>query len=213
MERLTTFDGPEKNVFSRPMISPTIASDIEKTCQNIVRHTQDVSSGNSQIYQMNLYFKLDYENHLWLLLCTGLKIRKKKNHIMEGEEDNKEQKNSEGAINNFTLHAVEYPDVEDMESILKTIKINNGLMISKNPENQKFCANCLIEDVLYPIKMREVLKWRRSNPQDKIFLKLMKRIWGWKEEDKKVRKVIYDKNWLNVETRFCDNCYLEATRE
>ena len=44
---------------------------------NIVKHIQRVSGGNTQIYQMDLVFKLDFDNRLWLLMCTGLKIREK----------------------------------------------------------------------------------------------------------------------------------------
>lgn len=44
---------------------------------NIVKHIQDISGGNIQISRMVLYFKLDDRNRLWLLFCTGLKIRER----------------------------------------------------------------------------------------------------------------------------------------
>lgn len=53
---------------------------------NIVKHIQKVSFGNTQIYSMDLVFKLDYDNKLWLLMCTGIKIREKFKQFVEKED-------------------------------------------------------------------------------------------------------------------------------
>lgn len=218
-ERLTTFDGLEKNVNSRPIVSPLIASDIEKICQNIVLHVQDISGGNTQVYQMNLFFKLDYEGRLWLVLCTSVKVREKQyaNHGEE-EEDVKEGKKKETkeqilrrAISPV-FKVAEYPDLEDVESVLKTLKMNNGSMVSRRSNNQKYCTCCLEENILYPVKMSHLFAWRDKNVKDELFLKLIKRIWG-PGMLKHVNTAVTDKNFMNVETRFCDDCYLKSAKE
>lgn len=212
LERLTTFDGDEKNVNSRPIISPLIASDIEKICQNIVRHIQDVSEGNSQIYEMNLFFKLDYDSRLWLLLCTGIKIREKKGRILDEKPEKKISLENVKKLEDIPMKAIEYPDEADVETILKTLSINKGGMMFKSPQDQKFCSNCLEENILYPVKMSHIFLWREKIKEDKIFVKIVKRVFG-KDSLKILDKLVNDKNWLNVETRFCDECFLKTTKK
>jgi hypothetical protein len=52
---------------------------------NIVKHIQEVSGGNIQIIRMVLYFKIDEENRIWLLFCTGIKVRDKFSSVPSDE--------------------------------------------------------------------------------------------------------------------------------
>ncbi|EGR30206.1 hypothetical protein IMG5_137950 [Ichthyophthirius multifiliis] len=76
-ERLCTFEGPEYLAIQDSITSPILSADLEQICVNIVKHIQDISGGNIQISRMVLYFKLDDKNRLWLLFCTGLKVRER----------------------------------------------------------------------------------------------------------------------------------------
>ena len=76
-DRLVTFEGAEHLCTADSISSPLLAQDLEETCVNIVKHIQDVSGGNIQIQRIVLFFKLDTHNRLWLLFCTGLKVREK----------------------------------------------------------------------------------------------------------------------------------------
>lgn len=76
-DRLITFEGAENLTNSESITSPILATDLEYICLNIVKHIQEVSGGNIQISQMVLYFKVDQTNKLWLLFCSGIKIREK----------------------------------------------------------------------------------------------------------------------------------------
>lgn len=76
-ETLTTFDGLEKNCISEGIVSPLVAQDIERICLNMVRHIQEVSGGNTQVYQMKIFFKVDAGNRVWFQFCSGIKVRNK----------------------------------------------------------------------------------------------------------------------------------------
>lgn len=91
-QTLTTFDGLEKNCISEGIVSPLVAQDIERICLNIVRHIQEVSGGNTQVYQMKLYFKVDIENRVWFQFCTGIKTRNKWRMSDSRDVDYQEQK-------------------------------------------------------------------------------------------------------------------------
>ena len=72
-------EGPEHLLLQDTVRSPTITSDLEQICQNIIRHIAEVSSGIIAIQRMVLYFKLDDNNRLWLLFCTNIKTRERNN--------------------------------------------------------------------------------------------------------------------------------------
>lgn len=61
---MTTFEGSEKNCEEEAIVSPQFAQDIERLCQNIMKHVQEVSGGNTVMYRLELWLKLDKENRL-----------------------------------------------------------------------------------------------------------------------------------------------------
>lgn len=116
---------------SEPVNSPTISQDIEQMCVNIVKHVQNISSGNTQIYQMDLIFKLDYDNRLWLMMCTDLKIREKfklESHNKEVLKKKKLGKKETEREMSPTFKFLENPDMEDKNAIVSSLKMNRGIM-------------------------------------------------------------------------------------
>ena len=80
--RLSTYDGSLQNCTIEGVKSPLLMVDLEKICINIVRHLQCVSSGNVQIFEMRLIFKLGYGDELWLLGCKDIKLKTMNNQVV-----------------------------------------------------------------------------------------------------------------------------------
>ena len=91
-----------------------------------------MSGGNTQIYQMDLLFKLDHKNQLWLLLCTGLKIREKfKEDSVNKEVSSRARQRNTGSSEREespTFKFLENPDIEDKNDIISSLKMNKGMM-------------------------------------------------------------------------------------
>lgn len=45
-QRLSTFEGPEYLIMQDTVLSPTVSSDLEQICANIVKHISDISGNN-----------------------------------------------------------------------------------------------------------------------------------------------------------------------
>ena len=82
-ERIVTFEGPEhysvlgnllRNLSKDSVTSPTLASDLQRICNNIAMHIKTINDGKVRISKMVLHFKIDPFERLWLLYTTGLKI-------------------------------------------------------------------------------------------------------------------------------------------
>jgi hypothetical protein len=105
--------------------------------------------------------------------------------------------------------------MEDEEEILDTLKINvkkgNLMSLSRRPLGI-FCSNCLKDEALCAVKMRHVLKWREGNLEDKVLRQFVERVWG-PEGIKLIEKLVKDPNWLEMQTKMCDSCYMEVTKK
>ena len=56
-----------------------------------------------------------------------------------------------------------------------------------------------------------IFKWKGSDPQNKEFIDMMTKIWG-ECIPKHLSTACQDINWLDSTTKFCDRCYLSATK-
>lgn len=197
---LTTFELPQINIESTPLVSPSFTNDIEKICLNIVKHIQDVSQGNSQIYQMDLFFKMDDNNKLWLLFSTGIRIKKgAPNQVRELTERAKTP----------DFRAFKSPDIDDFEEIMEKIKINQGTLKIKNKvESGKYCSKCFKEEnSLYALEMKYLLKWKNFDVKDPELQQLLENLWG-KEVVGRFDVLKKDKNFLEIKSGFCLKCFM-----
>lgn len=203
---LTTFEMPQTNIESTPLVSPAVTKDIESICLNIVRHIQDVSNGNTQIFQMDLFFKLDNENRIWLLFSTGIKVKKGMNDKV---------KHMSVRTKSPKFRAIRSPDCDDQEEILDSLRLNYGFMRQdkqkdsiKSRTQTNFCSRCLKEENdLYTLGMKHLLKWKDGDVEDKELNEILVRLWGDKL-DKKIGILKSDKTWLELESNYCLNCFM-----
>ena len=81
---------------------------------------------------MDLVFKLDYDNKLWLLMCTGMKIREKFKQFVEkedGVETNFDLKSKTQRPPSPIFKFTENPDIEDENLIISSLQTNKGFMV------------------------------------------------------------------------------------
>ena len=134
-----TFEGQEYLSQTDSISSPILSSDLEQICLNIVKHIQEVSGGNIQISRMNLFFKIDDKNRIWLLFCSGIKVREK--FLSKEEKSSLGIKKNERITSPVFCYASRKIDKDQM------MRSKTNPMLGK-----KFCANC--ESHLFTLKSR-----------------------------------------------------------
>ena len=76
--RLSTFDGPTKDIVITRVTSPKLINTLELLCKAIVDHVWEVSGGTTHVSLMTLYVQRTEASGTGakLLYCTRLKVRK-----------------------------------------------------------------------------------------------------------------------------------------
>jgi hypothetical protein len=161
---MSTFDGPEHLSKAESVKSPIALLDLEKMSINIVKHIQEVSSGNIQIQKMKLYFKLDQYSRFWLVSCAELKI---KNY----EKDINSLKKTEEIVTEL----IAWPAPRLKESLNENFKISKGLNLFTRVQSN-YCPICLVHtDTKHPIAINLLLKVNFKT--EKELLTILERIW------------------------------------
>ncbi|KAM3144461.1 hypothetical protein pb186bvf_003330 [Paramecium bursaria] len=166
-EKVCTFEGPEYLSESDSISSPLLSSDLEQLCVNIVKHVQEVSGGNIQIIRMVLYFKVDEDNRIWLLFCTGVKVRDK--FTQRGEEQPRVQS---------PLFRIIRRDLEPVEmgseSVQKVIRMNGeGYVQNLQYQFPNICSNCdLFSQDLYQITFSNIIESFEKKLVENLFTRL-----------------------------------------
>ncbi len=75
-DRMASFDS---NAFWLSTHQPLPASSVlvqrlTTACESIVRHLAETSGGRISVARMQLYFKIDTHNRIWLTLCNSLRL-------------------------------------------------------------------------------------------------------------------------------------------
>ncbi|CAK58493.1 unnamed protein product (macronuclear) [Paramecium tetraurelia] len=189
VERVATFDGPEYLIQADSINSPLLSADLEQLCVNIVKHILEVSGGNIQIIRMVLYFKVDYENRIWLLFCTNIKVKDKFNDIMQ-------QQRVFSPIFRV-LRKDQEPVSFAKEQAQTVIKINNqGEMQSLLYQFKNICSNCdRFSHQLYQLKLQFIIESFKQNLVKKDFTRLPEELEKMKQkQDQQIPKVTFSRN-------------------
>jgi len=237
VNRLATFEGGEHLSNSDSISSPILASELEQTCLNIVKHVHSVTSGNVQISKMVLYFKLDDKNRLWLLFCTGLKLREKMQLPGQGLSSTGFKKKNERPLSPIMTVALK----RDKEVQKPKIPLQYLLEDQINQVDDTCCLRCNKEDLLYDLKLKLILEHeekilRGVRPKDieyteepdhdesapffggllapttgkKNIPHIMKKLYPNLTEERylKLKKNI---SLMNMAVKLCESCYLIIT--
>ncbi|KRX07748.1 hypothetical protein PPERSA_07498 [Pseudocohnilembus persalinus] len=148
-ERLCTFEGPEHLLEQESQLSPTIISDIEMSCQNIVRHISDITGNLIVVTRMVLYFKVDTENRLWLMFCTQIKTK----------NDLHLEKKPQQPIRQLSPEFLMKKEYKTIESHLGKIKANGqGQLEGLLNQFKMHCSNCeKRKPFLYEIQFKNII--------------------------------------------------------
>jgi len=227
--RLVTFEGMEHFSHSDSIASPILASELEQTCLNIVKHVFAVTGGNIQISKMVLYFKLDDKNRLWLLFCTGLKLREKLN--TQGGAVQK--KKAERPLSPIMVISTRKDDNHQKQQVPSQYLLEDQV----NQANADACLRCGREDLLYDVKMKLLTEYEEKvmkgvikpdekeedieqslenennkSPRSRVegVPKFMTRLYPniTNERYKKLRKNV---SLMNMDVKVCEDCYLLVT--
>ncbi|CAD8045622.1 unnamed protein product [Paramecium sonneborni] len=151
-ERVSTFDGPEYLSVSDSISSPLLSSDLEQLCVNIVKHVQEVSGGNIQIIRMVLYFKVDQDNRIWLMFCTGIKVKDK-------FSTHPEKNRTDSPLFKIIRRDLE-PVITGTENVQKVVKYNSeGQIEELLYQIENVCSNCdLFASELYQLQFEQIIE-------------------------------------------------------
>lgn len=99
---------------------------------------------------MVLFFKLDDKNRLWLLYCTGLKVREKVNdeknkNIIKNQQFTTgkplKNKKQERLLSPFLTISSNFQK-KKTSNANKKLNINNGIITNLKNQDDRLCANC-----------------------------------------------------------------------
>lgn len=86
--RLSTFESGGRDVKVVNRLSKKIREKIRQTCEDIVGHVVDITHKKTMITNLELIFKVDHNEQLWLLYCLRVKVKESNNTLnsMNGSE-------------------------------------------------------------------------------------------------------------------------------
>lgn len=156
--RLSTFEGSDKHCRLESICSRHLTQSVEEACATIVNHIKSVTGDAVDIHQMTLYFKVDKNFKLWLILCTGIKI---KDDIINSSKN----KASEAVFNRqiIELKLLEELSENNKEKIIKDVSLqpraDMKTVYRLNP-NQRICGLCygnqLFTSILAEFKLSQI---------------------------------------------------------
>ena len=238
VNRLTTFEGPEHLSLADNIPSPLLGSELEQSCETIVRHIKHVTNGNQLVSKMVLYFKLDEKNRLWLLFCTELRFKD------QGSPTNKVFKKKQMRPLSPVLSVATKKEEKMFKNVMKAEYLLDDQMNILDP---LLCLKCENDGLLYDIKIRMMLEYEERIKQnasrvdgDLMQSDLFNGNGGagnpegefdfWKKEKAGANKIPsilkrlypnisverYNKlksnvSFMNMDVKVCENCYLETT--
>lgn len=74
-KRCVTYEGFEHLSTQESVLSVTLSSDIHRACNSISEHIKSSTNGCTKILRMNLYFKVDKYERLWLIMASDIQIQ------------------------------------------------------------------------------------------------------------------------------------------
>jgi len=235
INRLTTFEGPEHLSLADNIPSPLLGSELEQSCETIVRHIKHVTNGNQLVSKMVLYFKLDEKNRLWLLFCTELRFKN------QGSPTNKVFKKKQARPLSPVLSVAAKKEEKMFKNVMKPEYLLDDQMNILDP---LLCLKCENDGLLYDIKIRMMLEYEEKIKQNAsrvdndlmqsdlfqngggngeefdMFKKekagankipsILKRLYP-NISVERYNKLKSNVSFMNMEVKVCENCYLETT--
>lgn len=86
-ERLPTCEGNHKNSVEKPMKGDLTKKEIDRMCQMMILHLNSMTKDEFGVGSLNLHFRIDRDNQLWLLFCNSIRLVDSKAKKSKGEED------------------------------------------------------------------------------------------------------------------------------
>jgi len=155
-ERIVTYEGPEHLCVTDNITSPTLASDIQKACINIVNHVNFISEGATKITRMVLFFKVDHKDRLWLLFTSGLKVTDESTESQRaGFNPNKFHFNVSPVI------TVPEGVMENNTSPEKPTKTKKSQLPDRETSGREMCPGCdrfFARDDFYHISFKNIIQ-------------------------------------------------------
>ncbi|GAX72721.1 hypothetical protein CEUSTIGMA_g177.t1 [Chlamydomonas eustigma] len=75
-DRIASFSASMHLHDHMPIPHGALRSRLEEQCDVVMSHLRDVTKGSFRCARMDLFFKIDVENRIWLLCCNSLKLQK-----------------------------------------------------------------------------------------------------------------------------------------
>ena len=98
-KKMCTFEGPSYLAKEDSVNSPLLTQRLRKMADDIVNHISAISGGLITIHKMELFFRIDDNNKIWLIYCPRLEIK------TESEVFQKKKKSSKKGINSYNIDA------------------------------------------------------------------------------------------------------------
>jgi hypothetical protein len=151
-EKCVTYEGPDYFYQSSPLRGPVLAGQIQKICEAVVAHINEVTFGQKQISRVVFTFKVDSRDRLWLLYSTSIRCK----DLLEFKPLGSAPVSNPGEV------------VRNLVNIDSVIQLSDKITLNPFktyekivPKARKVCISCnkeTLENLRHPITYKSIIK-------------------------------------------------------
>ena len=73
-ERLPTYEGDHKSTVQKPVKGDLTKKEVDRICNSVIAHLNSMSKNQFGVNHLDLFFKLDRSNVLWIVFCNSIRL-------------------------------------------------------------------------------------------------------------------------------------------
>ena len=94
-KKMCTFEGPSYLAKEDSVNSPLLTQRLRKMADDIVEHILGISGGLITIHKMELFFRIDDNNKIWLIYCPRIEIKTESEVFQRKKKCSKKSSNTQ----------------------------------------------------------------------------------------------------------------------
>lgn len=154
-ERLPTYEGDHRSTVQKPVKGDLTKKEVDRICKSVIAHLNSMSKNQFGVNHLDLYFKLDRSNVLWIVFCNSIRLIDYKASLKDskgadshalGAPFQAAQKRSdlEPPHKLRLTYGIVHPDLKiEVGDFLTHMLMNDGDNILRHKPEQIHCSLCL----------------------------------------------------------------------
>lgn len=154
-ERLPTYEGDHKSTVQKPVKGDLTKKEVDRICNSVIAHLNSMSKNQFGVNHLDLYFKLDRNNILWIVFCNSVRLIDYKASLKDSKSIDPLQNGirplAARRVANFKhsqkrqlTYSIVHPDLKiEVGDFLTHMLMNDGDNILRHKQEQIHCSLCL----------------------------------------------------------------------